>query len=194
MALSRREARLLIVELVSELNRVGSWSGATHVQKCTFFAREMAGIPVPYEFVIYHYGPFSFDLDEDLALMRFEGWLEITSEEGYGVHYHPGRKRLPRFPNEVEPYRRALKWVAERFGVLDAKRLELLATTYYVQRRMAAGDRPSGRETVISTVRRLKPHFADSDVAQAMATLQEAVRAIGSLAVDVQAATEEATP
>jgi len=185
MVLSRREARLLVVELVRELNLVGSWSGATHVQKCTFFLREMAAVPVPYEFVIYHYGPFSFDLDEDLALMRFQGWLEIRSEEGYGVHYRPGSRRLPRLPDGLEQFKRALKWVAGRFGRLDAKRLELLATTYYVQRRMAKGGLPSERETVVSTVRRLKPHFRDADVAQAIETLQEAAR---------QATAGEATP
>ena len=166
MLQERRDAQFLVVELVRQLNRVRSWSGATHVQKSTFFLRHLFGVPLPYEFVIYHYGPFSFELDEDLALMRFRGWLEAELGDGYGVHYHPGPKAPRQLPRTVRQFRDEVKSVARLFGKADAKWLGLLATSYYVQEKMAAGGRSS--DEIVAAVKRLKPHFGESGISAAL--------------------------
>ena len=169
---------MLVVTLVRELNRVQSWSGATHVQKCVFFLRELTRVPVPYEFVIYHYGPFSFDLDDDLAFMRMRGWLEVESGDGYGVHYHPGPQAPGELPESVARFHDSVRWVAERFGKAEAKRLELLATSFYVWKRMGTGGEAPREPDVIAAVKGLKPHFSEAAIGAALQELHAIQRCL----------------
>lgn len=174
MLVQRDDARALVVELVRHLNRVRSWSGATQIQKCTFFLRHLLGVPLPYDFVIYHYGPFSFELDEDLVLMRFRGWLDVEREEDYGVHYHPGPKAPGELPTSVEKFRDEVETVVSLFGKADVKRLELLATSYYLRQKLAEKGRSRGE--IVAAVKRLKPHFEESQIFGALSELDRIER------------------
>lgn len=162
--------RHLVVELVRNLNETGSWSGATHVQKCMFFLEHMLNVPAGYDFVIYYYGPFSFDLDRDLVLLQSRGWLTVKREAGYGVHYRPG-PRAPRARPDVGDHAwRSLRSVAELFGGKGVKDLELMATTYYVYKGLDG--RTRGEAEAVSVVRQLKPHLSEDAIRSAWRELQ----------------------
>ncbi len=116
---------------------------------------------------------FSFDLDDDLALMRMRGWLEVETGDGYGVHYHPGSQAPGELPDSVRRFHDSVRWVAERFGKAEAKRLELLATSFYVWKRMEASGQPPRELDVITAVKRLKPHFSEAVIGAALKELHE---------------------
>lgn len=168
-----------MVVLVHELNLMGSRCGSTHVQKCSFFVQAASGVPLGYSFVIYHYGPYSFELEDDLAVLRSKGWLEaVPDPEGYGVHYRVGRAYEEPGLNVAERYREAIRRAVRSLGTRRARDLELLATAYFLYR--GVDGRTRDERVTVHEVRGLKPHFTEREVRDALrelAQLESALRA-----------------
>lgn len=172
---SSLDRRSLIVALIQQLNRRGSWSGSTHVQKCAFFLQHLYGLDMGYSFVIYHYGPYSFDLEEELALGRWQGWVTVEPDpSGYGVHYQPGTNHPEGGSGLSDAHRRVVDAVVDRLGGLRVRQLELLATTYYLQKGLDG--RIRDEEKLVADVLALKPHFDQEDVQKAIQELAEIER------------------
>lgn len=165
----------LIVELVRRLNESDSWTGSTHLQKCIFFFQYLFKVPMGYRFVIYHYGPFSFELDEELALLRIRGWLEISPEPGYGVHYRPGKEAPNIESGTVCNHEDELNIVARLLGGLSVKQVELLATTYYVVNGLDGRERDLN--TAFQKIHQLKPHFKEGEIEEGYRQLEELIMA-----------------
>ncbi|MBO8140936.1 MAG: hypothetical protein H0Z37_01985 [Firmicutes bacterium] len=166
------DRRSVTVALIRELNRHGSWSGSTHVQKCVFFLQHLYGVDLGYPFVIYHYGPYSFELEEELALGRWQGWVNVEPDpSGYGVHYKPGAIGGDDGPELPEAHRRAIGDVVEHLGCRRVRELELLATAYFFQKGLDGRDRTD--RDVVEAVVALKPHFTQDEVREALRELAE---------------------
>lgn len=178
-ALAVWERRQLVVRLVHELNLIGSRCGSTHVQKCSFFLQAASGVPLGYNFVIYHYGPYSFGLEDDLAVLRSKGWLEaVPDPEGYGVHYQVGRAYEEAGLNVAEQYREAIRRVVRSLGTRRVRELELLATACFLYR--GVDGRTRDERVTVQEVLGLKPHFSAREVRAALqevAQLESALRA-----------------
>lgn len=161
-----REREATIVALARKLRGVGSWAGATHMQKCLYFLQEGLGVDLGYRFVIHHYGPFSFEVDEDLAALWNRGFLRTRPGGGYGVHYEPGPE-APSVPidREVEE---ALEQVASHYGKLPVHELEVLATTDFVARNSEGGD----DQAIIEHVKAIKPHISPGAIEGALRSIR----------------------
>ena len=174
----RPERKWVIVELVRRLNETASRTGSTHVQKCTFFLQFLFRLPLGYSFVIYHYGPYSFDLEDELAILRWRGLLTVEPDrEGYGVHYRLGpavsdlQAGLPE--DEVGAVRLAVDYLGRR----PVRTLELLATTYYLYKGLDGKTRT--REQAVDAVLALKPHFTEAEVQSALQEIARIEEAVG---------------
>ena len=77
----------ILLELISELKKEVSWCGETHIQKSTFFLEEMLNVPLELDFIMYKYGPYSFELNDDLTALRAYHYLFIIPQDPYGVSY-----------------------------------------------------------------------------------------------------------
>ncbi|BAS27991.1 hypothetical protein [Limnochorda pilosa] len=174
-----QERRSFVVALIQELNDGGSWSGSTHVQKCSFFIQHLCGLPMGYSFVIYHYGPYSFDLEEELAIMRWQGLVKVEPDPGgYGVHYQVGAAFPGGGPEISDEHRQVIHRAVGHLGQRHVRDLELLATTYYLQKGLDGKERdePSTVEAVLA----LKPHFNEAEVGVALRELAELEAALGA--------------
>ena len=58
---------VLVLLLLDQMSKQDSWCGETHVQKCAFFLQEGLEVPLDFEFIMYKYGPFSFELRGDFG-------------------------------------------------------------------------------------------------------------------------------
>src|SRR5436190_20618045 len=82
----------LVVKLAKRLRASGSWCGETHLQKALYIVQDMSKSNFGYKFVIYKHGPYSFELNNDLAAMRASNILEFQFlKEGYGPSIAPTR-------------------------------------------------------------------------------------------------------
>lgn len=164
--IEKGERETVIVGLTRKLDEVASWAGATHMQKCVYFLQERFGLDLGYRFVIHHYGPFSFELDEDLAAFRSRGAIHARSGGGYGVHYEPGTEApgLPVDPRVEE----TLERVASEYGGMDVHALEVRATTYFVAKNSEGAD----DEEIIEHVKAIKPHISRGVIEDALRSIR----------------------
>lgn len=166
----------IVANIAERLEDVGSWSGETHLQKTTFLVQELAGVPLGYDFVLYHYGPFSFDFRDEMAQLRRVGFLEMKLNPApYGPSYkvsEGARAHRIHLQKSIARYSRAIELVVEFVGSSMVSSLERLSTAYWVTRE-APGDSVGARA---ARVRALKPHIAQSDAVEALRRVDELSR------------------
>lgn len=160
MVTGRRRAAVAL-RLARLLREHGSWCGETHLQKATYFLQELLGVPMEYEFVLYKYGPYAFDLHDQVRVLRARGYVDVERQPyPYGpqlVVTERGRDLEERFPNTLHRYEAPLAFVAERLGTKTVTDLEQLATALLVT--LENGELQTAEERA-NALTELKPHVA----------------------------------
>ena len=169
----------LLTRLIEGLRNNGSWCGETHVQKATFLAQELAGIPLGFDFILYKHGPFSFDLRDELTALRADGLLKLETQWPYGPRISPTPQSEyieGLYPRTLEKYGTAVAFVTNRLSNKGVSELERLATAFYVNLRE---DKTSVDERA-TRLTELKPHISKKDA-------RDAIQAIDKIAEDAEA-------
>lgn len=152
-----------IANTVESLRRHGSWAGRIHIHKLLFVVKELGLADVPFDFELYHYGPYSFELDSAIEDMQLYGLLDrVFQHPGYGPKYaltQAGQSvaRSPAFQQSPVVDR-----VAQFFGTKSSKDLELMATCLWVKRHGDA--RSLSEDEVIERVRIIKPKYTVEEI------------------------------
>ena len=168
----------IILAVIEHLKKHGSWTGKTHVQKALFLVSAATPVNVPFEFVLYKHGPYSFDVEAELEEMLSYGAVVIeTDPDGYGVVLRPGAnasliKRLVRLPGEDE---QAIEQVCVFIGERRVTELEPIATAAWIRVREQIDD----PQYVAQRLRDLKPHISLPEVRWAD---KEVVKLLGTAA------------
>jgi hypothetical protein len=175
----------VILALLDSMKRNDSWCGETHLQKCAFFLERGLKVPLDLGFVLYKYGPFSFDLRELLGEMRANFLLSVEPRAPYGpslVVSESGKALMERFPKTIRENKESIEFVSDKLGSRSVAELERLGTALYVQTEWP------GLEGDIQVQRlvELKPHVqveqAQNAVKEVERLLQEArVAGVGSI-------------
>lgn len=167
---------VLLGALVDKLRQKGSWCGETHVQKSTFFLQELLGVRLGFRFILYWYGPFSFELREEITGARADGFLDLEAQE---PPYGPKLTVTPvyesfhkRFPRTLQRYGSHLDFIATTFGDKGVAELERLATAFYVMHRESMED----VDQVATRVVELKSHIDRTDARDAALEVQDIQR------------------
>lgn len=169
----------LLAYLIKSYNAVSDRSlGRTVLQKLCYFA-QASGVPLPFHFEIYHYGPFSQDIfyrTEDLLL---DGVIEDRSNDRGQSNFLPGpnlNSFLHHFGDAVAQYETNLERVATMFSRLDASQMELASTIHYMHssNRQWFKKAPS-KDAVIASVQEVKgDKFSRHTVERAYDILRDA--------------------
>ena len=163
-----QERRSFIARLVQSMRVNGSWAGETHIQKCMLFLQELMKVPAGYEFVLYHHGPFSFDLRKELANLSAGLVLDLESHERYGPSFmlgHWGNQAA----QDSDAYQDEIAFIADRVSGFDTRMLERISTGFFIQTKyteMSDGE-------VADRVCELKPHITRDQMMAAMSTVSE---------------------
>lgn len=169
----------LVSELLDRIRANNSWAGPVHLQKSMFFLQEMRGVPLDFEFVLYRYGPYSFELQDEIEYIRVSGILKwwFHDSPGYATGLDTTeasrdiRDRLPRF---MEHYKNDLVFVAENIGPMRSKQLERVSTSFYYMVKGVEGDKEIARE-----VCKVKPHIDYSDAVEAAQQVRQFAKQSG---------------
>lgn len=148
--MDRLSKAVLITELLDRMRDNGSLATALHMQKGMYFLQEMREVPLGYDFVVYRYGSFSFELKDELLQLRGEGILEWVF---HSPKYSPGlastqfskelRNELPKF---LARHDDSLTFVAENIGPMKGKQLEQVSTAFYFFTKGVERDEKVARE------------------------------------------------
>lgn len=159
-----------IAAAVAALNRCGSWTGRIHIHKHLYLTKALGLASPPFEFVLYQYGPYSYDLDSDIAQMELYGQLiKSYPSPGYGPRYtvsELGAEESEQLPAEATA---ALHRIAESIGDSDSQALELQATCLWVQQQ----EKVSEDTAIVQRVRQLKPKYEEVRIRQELDTLKK---------------------
>jgi hypothetical protein len=171
----------LILDIVEGLKREGSWTGKTHVQKALFLLGASGVLRVPFEFVLYKHGPYSFDAEAELEQMKSYAALDSRTVEGwYGAVLSPGAnapliKRLCPLPANA---REAVEFVCRSVGRKTVAELEPLATAAWIRTREGIVE----PDAVVERLRQLKPHVGIREAEEADREARRIFDAAGGIA------------
>lgn len=162
--MQQEERRGLICHLVEEMRNAGSWVGETHIQKCVYFLQNMMDIPAGYRFVLYKHGPYSFDLQGELAVMTARLRLDWELRNNYGPSFILGPWGEKQASKRATKYDDGVKFVAQEISVKDVRSLERISTAFLIR------TRKPGVETMLiaEQLHEIKPHISIEDAHQAV--------------------------
>lgn len=165
MTPAQRQAVLLA--LIRALKAQRSWCGETHIQKTVYFLQTALGTDLGFPYILYKYGPFSFDLNDELTALRANLLLEVKPEEPYGSHLYPSahaERYLALYPRTLAAHRVALEHVAALLGGKSVTELERITTMLYATRERAGAT----DEELVARVREIKPHITHAEAFDAL--------------------------
>ena len=165
--MNQRQRQAVLLSLIQHLRDNGSWCGETHFQKSAFFLQELLGVPLALNIIFYKFGPFSFDLSDEITAMRADLLLTVKAREPYGPSLVPTENvpnALRWFSATLAHFLPAIRFVAERLAKRNVAELERLATALYVTLQKpgaTAGE-------LADEITRLKPHVSADEAALAL--------------------------
>lgn len=167
--MTRDEVRVLIIDLVQELNRASSWTGETHIQKAAYFLSELFEVNLSMPFVLYKYGPYSFDLKNELLYLEAIGILEKKDTPPYGSQFSLGQhaKSFKTVAGiSTEKYQGRLAWITNKVFATNpgVSELEKKATALYALKNFHVGNNDRAEK-----INQIKPHISKE---QALGTIQ----------------------
>jgi len=171
--MKRLERAALLSSLGKELIDNGSWCGETHLQKAVYMLQEIFTVPTGFDFVLYKYGPFSFELRDELGSMLADGLLQLAPVQPYGPRLIPTDRSgqlEKQFSKAVAKFHGPVSFCAQRLGSLDVAELEKLATALYVTREYGKNLKAKQRAKRLNE---LKPHIDSNDALDAIVAIDE---------------------
>jgi uncharacterized protein YwgA len=162
--------RAWIAAATQSLQKVESWTGRIHLHKHLFVIQVLGLAEIPFEFELHHYGPYSFELDSDIAEMEAFGELDKDyPQPGYGPSYQltgSGRQSLSELTSREQ---QAADDVAAKLADFDSSDLELIATCLWVKLRELEND----PDLIVPRVCEIKPKYPRSRIRWALTKAEE---------------------
>ena len=171
--MERYEEAALILSLMERLRENGSWCGDTHVQKTAYLLKELCSVPLSFDFILYKHGPFSFDLEDALTLLRARGTIEIEPVLGYGPKLSTtdrATRLIAQHQETIERYSQELDFVAQQFSQKGVAELERLGCALYIT--LERGGLVPAAERA-EYLHELKPHISVSDAEDSVSEIDQ---------------------
>lgn len=156
----------IVATLVKACHVRNAFCGETMVQKSVFFLQKLLNVPLDFDFQLYIYGPFSFELQRHLAAMMADDMLTLRPLE-YGSTFEVGEqvRYLERHvAKTISQHASAVDFVVEHLAGRGVKQLERLATALY----FTVTDDDLSVEGRAAKIRAVKPHISDEEARKAV--------------------------
>ena len=149
--------------------------GHTLMQKLVYLLQQALHQGLGYRFRLYHYGPYCEDVWADLQTLDNMGALSVsTSPDGYGFVIKT-KDRAQQFIEAVDAValKQQIRDLLAELGGQPVSRLELVATTHFMQAELRRRGHPASEADLVRNVLALKPHFNDAQVVDALRLLSQ---------------------
>ena len=174
--MNRLAQKAILSGLATRLGNEGSWVGETHLQKAAYLLSQLRDVDFDFDFILYKHGPFSFELRDELALMKSEGLLEgFAPSPRYGPQLlvtDRGKDLEKSFEKTMERYGESLDWIADTLGARGVMDLERLATAMWMTREDPEGSVRSRAEALTD----VKPHISLKDATESVEEIDRLLR------------------
>ena len=159
-----------ILTTIQSLHANQSGTGKTHVQKALSLLADSGKVEVPFNFLLYKHGPYSFDIESELEQMKSYDAVEVSpNANGYGVVLKAGQ--MSKYALDKAPIssqvKEAINKVCKFIGSNPVKILERLATASWIYHQEKIADPIMMAERL----HELKPHIKIEDAKSASDTI-----------------------
>lgn len=173
----------IVISVVDELAKVGSWGGETHIQKTIYYVEKLFPGVIDYPYMLYKHGPFSFPLRDDLGIMVAERFLKLVPMIPYGPQMLAGElaaniKEL--FPKTLSQHDKKIKFMAEKLGQKDVVELETLGTALYITKESLPNATIQKRAEKLNE---LKPHIPFEDAKRGVEEVDQILKEASKLSL-----------
>ena len=136
MSTEELQRQSMIADLITKLHAAGGWCGEIHVQKAAYMAQELYRADLGFDFVLYHHGPYSFDLHNAIGVMHAREFLDMqtksTPHDPTLVLTKRGEYLRDHFQEINGRFAEQISRAAAHFGNRTVAQLEHLTTAHYV--------------------------------------------------------------
>lgn len=137
--------------------------GKTQLQKLVYLLKEFQGIELPYTYQMYHYGPYSFDLNQDLNFQAFLGEIDLkTSLSNCGYEITTRNDNISINSDIIDRLKEIESKIANIFdeteNPIKISFLEMVTTFYFISKNYNVD------EELINQFIKLKPKFNKDQV------------------------------
>ena len=172
--MKRLQRAAVLLSLIEAMKNEKSWCGETNIQKASYFLQELGRVPLEFDFILYKYGPYSFELTDELTALCADSILNLEIRDPrYGPSYVAGELEelvKTKFPKTIARYKSQVDFVARQVGSKRVAELECLATALYV--RLEEADIPSAKDRA-AKIKELKPHISQAEADEAVKEVDE---------------------
>ena len=121
--------------LLDALKDKNGWAGMIHLQKGCYIAQRMLGVPLDYKFIQYVYGPYAFDLREEIHMIndRFilsKSFPPVGYE--YAYDFYEDVEKWVEANKDNYKFKDEINFIAGWFLDKKVGRLEKLAAAYMI--------------------------------------------------------------
>ncbi|KNY30211.1 hypothetical protein [Pseudobacteroides cellulosolvens] len=176
----------IVAYIVKKWNEVSEVPlGRTIIQKLCYFAKSK-GIPLDYDFDMYHYGPYSQnlyyrmdDMTADSVVNDDNVACKNTNIKSCKSKYMPGNnidKLINIYKDDIDKFTADIDSVINVFHDFDHTGLELLSTIHFFQTTLSHFyNKPANKNDVIAKVKNAKgDKFKDDLISKAYDALKKA--------------------
>ena len=165
--------KAMVASLIENMEDRDGWCGEAHIQKTAYFLKELMGVPMNYDFIIYKHGPYSFDLHDDLMAMKANRFLKTESRSRYyGPSFMQGELvdvLTRRFSKTLQKYERQMEFIAAELSDKNVRQLERLGTALFI----TSKESEASVEERARLVKDLKPHVPINAAREAVEKVDE---------------------
>lgn len=165
--------KAVMVDLINKMSSIGGWCGETHIQKTAFFLNGLMGVQLGYDFILYKYGPYSFDLRDDLVAMKANRFLKAEPKYPYGPSFSLGELGnvvIGEFSETLSLYEKQIGFITQELGNKGVVELERISTALLIT---MEHKNQSGTDNRADRLIEIKPHISLRDAQDAVKTVDE---------------------
>lgn len=133
MTMNDLQRSAIVATLVKEYRARDAFCGETMVQKSVFFLQELLKVPLAFDYQLYIYGPFSFELQRHVSSMMADDMIAVRPLE-YGSTFEPGAHVTyleKHNAKMIAAHQDAVDFVVKHLAGRGVKQLERVATALY---------------------------------------------------------------
>jgi len=166
MKLNDLQRSAIVATLVKECRSRDAFCGETMVQKSVFFLQELLNVPLEFDFQLYIYGPFSFELQRHVSSMMADDMITVRAQQ-VGSTFEAGEQiaYLEKHSAAViTAYRDHITFVVNHLANRGVKQLERVATALY----FTVNTEDLSVDERAAKICEVKPHITPDDARQAV--------------------------
>ena len=123
------------------------------------FFLKLEGI-IDSDYSLYHYGPFSVEVAQELDYAQCEKLLEIQWKMDSGYFIKTNEEKSEELEKLDQHTKQTINDVIKRYGHYDASKISIIATALYIRDRFGIND-----QDLAEKVKSIKPKYSVDQIA-----------------------------